>query len=301
MTRKLALAASAGVLLWAATLRPSSAGAQPAPDLALPDVDLSALTAPQQEVVRRVAQEVFCHCGCPHTLGGCLREHRTCKHAPRMARLAARLAGQGLPLGEVKRLLFDYYAGFDRAKRARLDVKDFGPPLGDAAAPITLVEYSDYTCPFCQRVKPELDRFVRENAGRVRLYYKPFPIPSHARAMEAALAGEWARQQGLFWKMYDQLFAHPHALSDDDLAGYASAIGGDPDDLREALEAGRDRPRVTASMAEARAARIAGTPTLFIDGRRLDLPFAPQALSEVLAFALEDEEEWAKQGGWARD
>jgi protein-disulfide isomerase len=204
------------------------------------------------------------------------------------------------PPEQLRQMLAAYYSGFSKSKRARLDVKEFGPPLGEPAAPAALVEFSDYTCPFCQRIKPELDRFVRDNPERVRLYYKPFPIPSHARAMEAALAGEWARSRGLFWKMFDQLFAHPHALADDDLAGYARAIGGDPDDLGRAIVTGRDKVRVSASMAEARAAGIAGTPTLFLNGRKLDLPLGSD-LADVLDFTLQDEEEWTANGGWAKD
>jgi hypothetical protein len=280
-----------------AAAEPPAGQAQPD----LPGVDLGSLTPPQAGTVRRVAAEEFCHCGCPHTLAGCLREHGSCKHAPRMAQLAVRLAGLGLTDREVRQSLRDYYSTFHRAKRARLDVKDFGPPRGDAAAPVVLVEFSDFTCPFCQRLKPELDRYVEENASRVRLYYKPFPIASHEHALEAAIAAEWARDRGLFWKMYDELFAHPRALAEDDLAGYAAAIGGDPDDLRKALETGRNKGRIAASQAEARAARLAGTPTLYVNGRKLDLPLLP-GLDETLEFAVQDEEEWLKNGGaWARD
>ncbi len=290
-----ALAGAAAALL----LAPPALADDPAP-ADPPGVDTAGLTPPQLEVLRRVLAEEFCYCGCPHTLDGCLREHGACKHAPRMARLAVRLASQGATVADVHRVLRDYYSGFDRRKRARLDVTDFGPPLGDPAAPVALVEFSDFTCPFCQRVKPELDRFVEENRGRVRLYYKPFPIASHEHSMDAALAGEWARDRGLFWKMYDQLFAHPHQLAPGDLAGYAAGIGGDPDDLAAALQSGHDRGRVEASQAEGRAARMTGTPTLYLNGHKLELPYGDD-VREVLQFALEDEEEWAKRGGWERD
>jgi protein-disulfide isomerase len=307
MRRISALAANAltmGALALGVALLPRDARGQPASAgsaaAALPGIDVSALTPAQLELVRKVVAEEFCHCGCPHTLEGCLREHATCKHAPRMAGLVVRLAGQGVPAADVRKVLREYYGGFERSKRARLDLKDFGPPLGDPKAPVVIVEFSDFTCPFCQRIKPELDRFVHEHADRVRLYYKPFPIASHQRAQEAAIAAEWARDQGLFWKMYDQLFAHPHQLSDSDLAGYADAIGGDPEGLRKALETGANKARIAASQAEARAARLPGTPTLYLNGHRFDLPFGPD-LASALEFAVEDEEEWVKHGGWARD
>ncbi len=296
-----AVVATAGGLLAAAALLPLGALAQKAPEVALPGVDVSALTAAQLEVVRRVAQDEFCYCGCPHTLAGCLQTHPSCKHAPRMAALVVRLAGQGMTAGEILRVLTEYYSGFDRSKRARLDVKDFSPPLGRADAPITAVEFSDFACPYCQALRPELERFVRENEARVRLYYKPFPIASHPRASEAAVASEWARDRGLFWKMHDQLFDHPHAFADEDLASYAAAIGGDADDLRKALEQGRNKARIAASQAEARGAGLVGTPTIYFNGRRLDLPKVPGETADALRFTLEDEEEWSRHGGWARD
>ncbi|HEX8909884.1 MAG TPA: disulfide bond formation protein DsbA, partial [Anaeromyxobacteraceae bacterium] len=88
--------AALGLLLAAPAVAPSPALAAAADAAELPGVDLSGLTPAQAAVVRRVAADEFCYCGCPHTLSGCLREHKACKHAPRMASLIVRLAGQGL-------------------------------------------------------------------------------------------------------------------------------------------------------------------------------------------------------------
>ncbi len=288
------------LLAAAAVLAPRATRAEAADD-ALPGVDTSALTPAQKQVLLAVVKDEFCYCGCPHTLSGCLKEHKGCKHAPRMASLAARLAAQGLTAGEILKDLTEYYAAFDKGKRAKLDVKDYGPPLGNPDGPITIVEFSDFTCPYCQALRPELERFVKENASRVKLYYKPFPLAAHARSMEAALAGEWAREKGLFWKMHDDLFAHPHQLSDDDFAAAARTVGGDPGDLLQAISSGRAKARIAASVSEARGAGLVGTPTLYLNGRKLGLPMAPSEAQDTLRFTLEDEEEWAKQGGWAKD
>ncbi len=271
-----------------------------ASDLArlVPSVDVEDLAPAQREVLARVVQDEFCYCGCPHTLSGCLREHKGCRHAPRMAALAARLARVGLTQLEVLKLLTEYYASFDAQKRAKLDAKAYGPPLGDAAAPITLVEFSDFACPYCQMLRPRLEAFVKAHASRVKLFYKPFPLAAHEHAAEAAEAAEWARDQGFFWKMHDALFDAPQALSIDDLAARASRLGGDPADLRQAVEGRRNRARIQSSQDEARAAGLTGTPTLFLEGRRLILPDLTDA---GLEFTLQDEEEWKKNGGWARD
>jgi protein-disulfide isomerase len=269
-------------------------------------LDASALTAPQREVLARVLDRTPCHCGCPHTVAGCMKGHAACKHAPRTAQLALRLAATGAPAPDVERTLADYYASFDKKNRATFSVKDFGPPLGKADAPITVVEYSDFTCPYCRLVRPVLERWAKKNEGRAKLYYKPFPIPSHPRAMEMAEAAEFAREKGKFWPMHDHLFEAGRPLSDDELASLAERVGLSGNELRAALTSKRLRPRIFAAQAEARAARLEGTPTLYVNGRKHLLLFGtrsdPLAYAEWgLDFTLQDEEEWSKAGGWARD
>jgi protein-disulfide isomerase len=143
-----------------------------------------------------------------------------------------------------------------------------------------------------------LERFAAERAGRVRLYFKPFPIESHPGALELAQAAEWAREKGIFWRMHDALFEDPHAVTASALSEHARSLGADGDDLEAALASGRLLPKVRGSQAEARAAGLRGTPTLFFEGRRLAVP----DFSEwMLEFTLQDEEEWQANRGWARD
>jgi protein-disulfide isomerase len=297
MKRRTALLAAALAGLALAGDPPARAAAAPgSPQEALPGIALDELTPEQREVLAAFAREAFCYCGCPHTLSACLREHAECKHAPRMARLAARYARTGARKEDIARLLDEYYASFDR--RARLDTGSYGPPLGDPAAPITLVEFSDFACPFCARLRPVLERFVEERPGRVKLVYKPFPIDAHPGAYQAAQAAEWARGQGIFWEYHDALYANSGDLSPGALASYARGLGADGDALAAALASGAFEARVQASRREARAAGIRATPTLYLDGRRLVLPDPDDA---TLEFTLEDEEEWRAHRGWERD
>ncbi|HSN90745.1 MAG TPA: thioredoxin domain-containing protein, partial [Anaeromyxobacteraceae bacterium] len=279
------------VLLSAAVACAVAAGSPSAParaapegaEEALPGVSLDDLTEAQREVVAAFAREEYCYCGCPHTVAGCLRSHKECKHAPRMVRLAARYARAGAARAEIARLLDQYYASFDR--RARLETASYGPPLGDPAAPVTIVEFSDFACPFCAQLRPVLERFVEERAGRVKLVYKPFPIDAHPGAFEAALAAEWARGQGIFWKFHDALYANARDFSPGALASLARGLGADGDALQAALESGALQGRVQASRQEARAAGLRATPTLFFDGRLLVLPDLNEA---TLDLTLED-------------
>jgi len=292
MTVRLSVLLFALILAW-----PRPALAVPPPDegAALSGVEVEGLSVEQRAALAAWASKAFCHCGCPHTVDRCLREHTTCRHAPRMARLAARLVRAGARGQDLDRTVDAYYASFDR--RAKLDVSRFGPPLGSPDAPVTMVEFSDFTCPYCALVRPLLEAFVRARPARVRLFYKPFPIESHPGALETAQAAEWARERGLFWPMHDAVFEE-RAHTTEDLADLARSLGGDPADLREALAQERFLPRVRESQAEARAAGIRGTPTLFLGGRMLLLSDFSE---EGLEHALEDEEEWQRHGGWERD
>jgi protein-disulfide isomerase len=285
-------AAAALTLACALAATPSAALAAEA----APALDVSGLNAEQQQALVAWAKTAFCYCGCPHTVEQCVREHRTCKHAPRMAALASRLLRAGAKKDDLARLVSSYYASFD--KRARIDVARFGPPLGDPAAKVTMVEWSDFTCPYCQLVRPVLESFVEARKGRVKLVYKPFPIESHPGALELAQTGEWARDQNLFWPMHDALFSSPGRHAPDELAAIASEVGGDGASLKAALESGKYLAKVRDSQAEARAAGIKGTPSLFLNGRALVLM---DYSDEGLDFTLEDEEEWVANGGWKKD
>jgi protein-disulfide isomerase len=164
---------------------------------------------------------------------------------------------------------------------------------------VTIVEFSDFTCPFCQMVHAPLSSFVEARADRVRLFYKPFPIESHPGALDAAQAGEWARAKGIFWPMHDAMFGNPAAVrSVGDLADLARGVGGDPADLRAALEEKTFLRKVRDSQYEARQAGIRGTPALFLNGR---MHVASDFSDEALEFMLQDEEEWLAHRGWERD
>jgi protein-disulfide isomerase len=288
--------AAAAVALAAALAGPARAADAPPAASALPGINLDGLSAEQQQILAEWARTAFCSCGCPHTLAQCLAEHKGCHHAPRMAALGARLVRAGAKKDELARLVSTYYASFD--KRARLDVSRFGPPLGSPEAPITIVEFSDFTCPYCQIVRPVLESFVEARKGRVKLVFKPFPIETHAGALEIAQAAEWARDQKLFWPMHDALFSSPGSHTPEELAAIAREAGGDPQSLLAALADGRYLPRIRESQAEARAAGIKGTPSLFINGRPLVLM---DYSDDGLEFVLKDEEEWAHHDGWQRD
>jgi Na+/H+ antiporter NhaA len=139
---------------------------------------------------------------------------------------------------------------------------------GPIGAPVTVVEYGDFECPYCGQAEPVVRELLRE-FGDVRYVWRHLPLNDvHPRAQLAAQAAEAAADQGAFWEMHDLLFAHQDALHPDDLIGYAEQLGLDVErfsnDLREDVGAAR----VADDADSADLSSVSGTPTFFINGRR---------------------------------
>ncbi len=143
------------------------------------------------------------------------------------------------------------------------------PQRGRADAWVTLVEFSDFECPFCGREAPVLTQLLDAYPADVRLVYKHFPLSQHPDAVPAALAAECAGDQGKFWEMHDLLFAHQTALGDQDLAGYAAQLGidvGGAWQLCRSTAGGPAAARVQADQALGTSIGLTATPTLVVNG-----------------------------------
>jgi protein-disulfide isomerase len=283
----------------APTPPPAASSANPAAVLAgIPGMDFSSLPPAAQRELANVLSDEFCYCGCPHTIGACLKQHTPCKHAKRMARLAASFVADGAPATEVINHLSQYYSSF-REQRVALKV-DPRMCMGDANAPVTVAEFSDFECPYCAKARPLLEEFAKKNPSKVRFCYLPFPLPMHANALPAAQAALWARDQGKFWEMHDALFANQQNLSPAALPAIADKVGLPGAKLQEALKAGTYLKEVEGFRAQGQAANLRGTPSMFFNGRAYELEMGLE--QEQLTHSLEDELEWrANNNAWAAD
>ena len=141
------------------------------------------------------------------------------------------------------------------------------PARGSKQPKVTIVEYSDFQCPYCSRAAATLDTLLKEYASDVQLAYKHNPLPFHQQAMPAALAAEAAREQGKFWEMHDKLFKNQANLQRADLDKYAQEIGLDMGKYKEAMDKEKGKDRIKSDMAEAEKFGARGTPNFFINGR----------------------------------
>jgi protein-disulfide isomerase len=142
---------------------------------------------------------------------------------------------------------------------------------GSIDAPIALVEYGDYECPFCGEVYPII-KAVQERLGdRLCFAFRNFPlVNAHPHAQHAAEAAEAAGAQGKFWEMHDLLFENQDALADEDLAQYAAALGLDARRVIAEVLAGAHLARVHEDFKSGAKGGVNGTPTFFINGVRYD-------------------------------
>ena len=144
-----------------------------------------------------------------------------------------------------------------------------GTPKGSNKALVTIVEFSDFQCPYCSRVLPTLDRLIKEYPDKVRVFFKQNPLPFHDKAPLAAEAALAAGAQGKFWKMHDELFANQQALDRPALDKYAQKIGLNMVKFKAALDGHTFKAAVDKDLAEARELGVQGTPNFFINGRPL--------------------------------
>ena len=138
---------------------------------------------------------------------------------------------------------------------------------GPIDAPITLLEYGDYECPYCGAAYPEIKAVQEQLGERLCFAFRNFPlVNSHPHAQHAAESAEAAGAQGRFWEMHDSLYEHQEALEDEDLARYAAAIGLDARLLMSEVQAGTQTARIREDFRSGARAGVNGTPSLFING-----------------------------------
>lgn len=146
---------------------------------------------------------------------------------------------------------------------------DGSPSMGDANAPLVMVEFTDYQCPFCGRFHEQTFPEIRKNfidKGLVLYVVRDLPLRFHPHAEQAALAARCAAEQGDYWAMWDVLFANGKALEAENLPGYANSAGLDGEKLHRCMESGRHLEAIRASVADANRLGITGTPS-FVIGR----------------------------------
>lgn len=253
--------------------------------LQAPGLDFSRLPPQAKKELAAVFTDEFDYCGRPLTIAASLKKE-PCKHTRRLATFAATMAAEGVSANEIIVALSKYNQTFSGKRTA------FKPDermcKGPADAKITLVEFADFECPYCNAVRPILTEALKKRKD-VRLCYQPFPLAGHANSLPATIAVLAARDAGKFWPMYDAIFDNQTQLSVDLIKKLAAKQGLDPNAVGKAIADNKYQDEINASKDLGKQAGVDATPMIFVNGRKLTL----NPTADALLVAIDDEADWA--------
>ncbi len=174
----------------------------------------------------------------------------------------------------------DYLIEPIRAEVAKATYK--APAQGPENAPVTIVEFSDFECPYCSRLIPSLNQVKQQYGDKVRLEFRQFPLNFHANAQKAAEASLCAHDQGKFWELHDAMFADQKALAVDTLKAKAKELGLNAEQFNSCLDSGKHAAVVQADLQAGSQAGVSGTPAMFINGRFINGAVPIEQITKVI-------------------
>jgi len=258
----------------------------------LGNVDISDLTPVQKKAVLKLLREQDCSCRCGMKAAECIMKDPNCSYSRALAKIAIQGVKDGKSLIEISKLM-DASPKAHRPKLLEDAVKipvAGAPVRGPEDARITLVEFSDFECPYCSAAVKQVDAVMAAYPKDVKLIYKQFPLSMHPHAEMAAEASLAARDQGKFWEMYEALFRNFRQLSKPKIAELAKEIGLDMNQFNADLNSGKYKKEVEKDIADGEAANVYGTPAFYINGKQYNGEVSLAALKPIFANELKGEE-----------
>jgi protein-disulfide isomerase len=247
----------------------------------LPAVDFSGLSPLRTRALLRLLRNHDCTCGCGMKVAECRVKDPSCSYSKGIATAM----GDALRAGKNEN---DAIEAAEASKWAHgpqptkvledpVAIRTAGSPVrGPAGAVLTLVEFSDFQCPYCYIAVGKLDAVLAAYPGKIKLIFKQFPLDTHSQAALAAAAAIAAHRQGKFWPMHDALFAHRRELSRRSILTLALNTGLDPKRFEADLDSPETKKAIASDVEDGDRAGVEGTPSIFINGRKyngdLDLP-----------------------------
>jgi protein-disulfide isomerase len=251
----------------------------------LPNVDLSGLSPAQKKVALEALREYPCLCGCGLKIAECRVKDTACGDSRAFAAIVVKAVKEGKDPEEALR-------DSDRAKLRAAASRVLGDPVtipiqgapakGPAGARITVVEFSDFECPYCSAAAAKVETVLKAYPNDVRLVYKQFPLPSHPHARMAAAAALAAQAQGKFWPMHDKLFGRKAPLTPDSISAMAVEIGLDMARFRADMQSAQILKTIDQDVADGELLIVDGTPTFFINGKKYNGALEMLVLKPIL-------------------
>lgn len=173
-----------------------------------------------------------------------------------------------------------------RPPPVEVDVPEHAPSFGAPEAAVTVVEFSDFECPYCARAADVVGEIKEKYGDKVRFAFRHFPLSFHPNARPAAEYAQCASEQDKFWAMHDAIFANQKQLSAESLRSSAQSSGLDMTKLDECLASDRPKQAIEADMAKAKEIGVGGTPTFYINGRHYEGGISPDELGAAIEAEL---------------
>jgi protein-disulfide isomerase len=252
----------------------------------LPGVDMTGLTVAQKATVRKILRANDCTCGCGMKMAQCRVEDPACSFSKGLAATVVAAVKEGKNEAAVMAAV----AGSKFAHPAEHKLLDDpvaiptngSPVTGSADARITLVEFSDFQCPYCAKAVHQIDAVLKAYPTQTRLIFKQFPLESHPQASISAAASLSAQRQGKFWEMHYALFANRDKLSRKTIMDLATGLGLDMKRFASDLDSPDVKKAVARDAQDGDRIGVDSTPTLFINGQRYNGSLAFDAIKPVI-------------------
>jgi protein-disulfide isomerase len=246
-------------------------------------LDQSGLTAQQKHVLLTLIRSEGCNCGCVFKIAECRVKDPKCGFGRSLAAMVARELQEGKSpdaiRADLKRRMNEAPPLLDEA----VSIPIAGDPFrGPANAKITLVEFSDFQCPYCAVAVASLNSILAKHPTDVRLVFKQFPLDIHSQAAYAAEAALAANAQGKFWPLHDKMYANFRSLSPDRITEWAKELGLDMVRFYMDMKSGKYKPVVEKELDQGEQAGVLGTPTVFVNGKHYNGGMETAALEDVI-------------------
>ena len=253
-------------------------------------VDLNGMTAAKQTDALKLLRSRSCPCGCDMKLAECRIKDPGCSFSKGIANIVTTSLKSGKGVDETIAAVEASPLSHVHSQKVLDDpvsIRTEGSPvLGPADARITIVEFSDFQCPYCAQAVGKIQAVMKVFPTQVKLIFKQFPLDEHSQAALAAAAALAAHQQGKFWQLHDLMFANRNTLSRQKILSLASGLGIDMIRFTRDMDAPETKKAVDRDEHEGELAGVGGTPTFFIDGQRYNGSLELNAIRPILEAEL---------------
>ena len=255
----------------------------------LPGVDWHGMSGARKEAALKFIREEKCTCGCTMKMAECRMKDSSCAYSRKDVGIAIKGFEEGKSVDAIRAEIKKTENEPPPVLEDPVKISTTGDPSqGPETARVTIVEFSDFQCPFCSEAVAQAKAVLKTFPKDVRLVFKQFPLDSHAQAEFGAEAALAAQAQGKFWEMHDRMYAGFPDLSRKTIMRYAQEIGLDVPRFTAELDSHKYKARVASEEHEGENAGVGGTPTFFINGKKYNGLFDLATVTPIIKKELKN-------------